>query len=68
MSKDARMIERRRLNLGNASKPVLIRGVEYPSHSVAADVLGVTRQVIAQAKCRGTLETVGLGRTGRPCL
>ena len=62
-----RMVERGRLNLGNAASPIEIRGVEYPSHTIAAEVLGVTRQAIAQAKYRGTLATVGLGRTGRPC-
>lgn len=39
-----------------------IRGVTYPSITAASKALGITKQAIASAKERGTLEFVGLGR------
>lgn len=41
-------------------RPLRIRGVVYPSHSAAAEALGVQPAAISRAKRRGTLEAVGL--------
>lgn len=38
-----------------------MRGVTYASLTIAAKALGVTRQAVANAERRGTLDTVGLG-------
>ena len=46
-------------------KPVTIRGVEYPSRKIAAEVLGVTTPAITGAEKRGSLDTVGLRIMGR---
>jgi hypothetical protein len=49
-------------------KPVLIRGVEYPSRSIASEVLGIHKTTISMAAKRGVLDRVGLGLRGRPRL
>lgn len=49
-----------------AENPITIRGVDYPSRAIAAEVLGVSRQAISMANARGRLDFVGLGRTGCP--
>ena len=58
--------ELKRLSEGINSKAVIIRGVEYPSMSIAADVLDVSVQTISRAAKTGRLETVGLRIFGRP--
>ena len=49
-----------------AESPITIRGVEYPSQLIAAEVLGVAPATISSAKRRGALDAVGLGLRGRP--
>lgn len=41
-------------------KPLVIRGVEYPSLSAAAADLGVSIPAVCNARKRGRLDTVGL--------
>ena len=43
-------------------KPILIRGIEYSSRKIAAEVLGVSQSTITMAEKRGALDSVGLGR------
>ena len=45
------------------SNEVTIRGNTFPNATVAADYNGVTRTTVSKAKSRGTLDTVGLGRS-----
>lgn len=47
-----------------ANKPVTIRGVEYPSQTIAAEVLGVNQSTISSALKNGRLDFVGLGQEG----
>ena len=49
-----------------AAIPITIRGVEYPSQLMAAEILGVSPPTIYKAKKRGRLHSVGLGIIGRP--
>jgi hypothetical protein len=46
-------------------KPIIIRGVEYPSRKIASEVLGVAQSTITQAEKRGSLHSVGLRVMGR---
>lgn len=46
--------------------PTLIRGTLYPSQNDAAKSLGVSPSTICRALEEGRLDTVGLGKTGRP--
>ena len=48
-----------------ACKPIIIRGVEYPSQLIASNILGVAPGTISSALRRGTLPKVGLGIFGR---
>lgn len=47
------------------SKPVTIRGVNYPSISSAAEAVGVTHNAVTDAMRGGRLETVGLNPRGK---
>lgn len=47
-------------------KPITIRGIEYPSVLDAANALGVTPSAISKAKLRGYIDSIGLGKRGRP--
>ena len=49
-------------NTGRAAKSIWIRGRHYPSHTAAAEALGVSRAMISKAKRAGRLHTVGLGK------
>jgi hypothetical protein len=44
------------------SKPITIRGVEYPSRWAAAEALNVTRQNIQNMNRIGKADRIGLGR------
>ena len=44
--------------------PVRIRGVDYPSAKAAAEALGVSREWVYNALCRGRIDRVGLGKGG----
>jgi predicted nucleotidyltransferase len=56
-----RRVSRETTGLYGNEKPILIRGVEYPSRAIAAEVLGVTPAAISAARQRGSLATVGTG-------
>lgn len=43
-----------------APQKIIIRGVEYPSRTAAANALGITPSAITLACSRGKIETVGL--------
>jgi hypothetical protein len=62
------MANKSRLSKGDriAVKPIIIRGVEYPSRLIASEVLGVSPSTISMADKRGTLSRVGLREFGRP--
>jgi hypothetical protein len=47
---------------GGGTEPIWIRRKLYPSHTAAAEALGVSRVMISKAKRLGRLHTVGLGR------
>lgn len=53
----SKMVDGHQIN----SEPLTIRGVRYPSQTIAAEVLGVTQGAISNAIRRGTLDTVGTG-------
>lgn len=45
-------------------KPIVIRGVSYPSRYAAGKALGLSGSAIEKAAKRGNLEMVGLNRAG----
>jgi len=45
-------------------RPVTIRGVSYPSLKAAGEAIGVSREAVRQAANLGTLDSVGLKKTG----
>lgn len=45
-------------------RPVTIRGISYPSLKAAGDAIGVSREAVRQAANRGTLDSVGMKKTG----
>ncbi len=44
--------------------PITIKGVEYPSLSAAAKVLGLSTQRVSEAMSNGTIDTLGVGPGG----
>lgn len=48
----------------SAGKGITIRGTHYRDVKQAAEALGVTKHAIYNARYRGLLDTVGLGRHG----
>ena len=55
---------------GRKASPVIIRGVEYPSASKAAEALGVSIHTVKWARSNGRLDRVGMGpmRSGTDAL
>jgi hypothetical protein len=54
--------QRFRSNRPTWGNDIWIRGKHYPSHTAAAEALGVSRAMISKAKRAGRLHTVGLGK------